>query len=57
MMLAGTKGGMVASFVSLMMFFLLLKKAGTGYCCKPRIRCHFYTLPPIHPTGQHPGEI
>jgi len=26
MMLAGTKGGMVASFVSLMMFFLLLKK-------------------------------
>jgi O-antigen ligase len=26
MMLAGTKGGMVASFVSLMMFFLLLKR-------------------------------
>jgi len=26
MMLAGTKGGMVASFVSLMMFFVLLKK-------------------------------
>src|SRR5262249_8930159 len=26
MMLAGTKGGMVASFVSLMMFFLMLKK-------------------------------
>lgn len=26
MMLAGTKGGMIASFVSLMMFFLMLKK-------------------------------
>jgi O-antigen ligase len=31
MMLAGTKGGMVASFVSLMTFFFLLKKPGQAF--------------------------
>jgi O-antigen ligase len=31
MMLAGTKGGMVASFVSLMMFFLFLKKPAQAF--------------------------
>ena len=52
MMLAGTKGGMVASFVSLMMFFLLLKRPAQAIAVSLVFTVIFVLCVAFTPLGQ-----
>jgi O-antigen ligase len=52
MMLAGTKGGIVASFVSLMMFFLLLKKPAQAIAVSFGFAIIFILCVVFTPLGQ-----
>lgn len=52
MMLAGTKGGMVASFVSLMMFFFLLKKPAQALAVSFVLTIIFLLCLAFTPLGQ-----